>query len=341
MREIFINNTTIEETLNELNVALNGTLVEQWGEYTLTFNNDFGKGTIRSIAFDWGLSLLDFDVNFKEVTKIVFRTIDKKFVEFIFISEGFLDFKNKYSEDYVNFERYQNIIVSSLESNKKTFIFPKSQQVKVNFIQVVTKDYLKKKNNNYTYLNKALKSVFEDNDPKTSFNHLGNYNLKIADQVKQLRDAPDIGVIRTLSIEGQLNLIMAMQILEHQNYETSQSIDDSLSKNSIKKIQELSNHIIDNISESLTIDQLSRHSGLGPKKLQLGFKILYSKTVNEYIRDLKLEIARDQLSNSDLSVSEIVYNIGFKSRSYFSKIFSERYNILPKEYRVKSRKKTN
>lgn len=339
MRRISVNNTTIEDIFNELTLALNGNLNKQWGEYTLTFDNNFGKGVIRSIAFDWGLSLLDFDVCFKEITKIVFKTVKKKLIEFVFISEGTLDFKNENSEDYINFERYQNIIVSGLKSNKKTFIFPKSQNVKVNFIQVVTKDYVKKKNNNYSYLNKALKSVFEDSNPKASFNYLGNYNLKIADQIKQLNGSNETGVIRTLSIEGQLNLIMAMQILEHQNYESNLSLAESLSKSSIKKIQELSEYIIDYISEPITIDSLSKRSGLGPKKLQLGFKILYSKTVNEYIRDLKLEIARDQLSNSHLSISEIVYNIGFKSRSYFSKIFAERYSLLPNAYRSKSRQR--
>ncbi|WP_299130652.1 AraC family transcriptional regulator [uncultured Winogradskyella sp.] len=339
MREIFVNNTTIEDTINELNVALGGELIEQWGEYTLSFKNEFGEGTIRSIGFDWGLSLLDFDVNFKEVTKIVFKTVDKKLVEFIFISEGYLEYKNHSTEEFVNLERYQNIIVSSLDSEKKTFIFPKSQQVKVNFIQVVTKDYLKKKNNNVQYLDKVLKSVFKDNDPNTSFKHLGNYNLQIADQVKQLGDSYDNGVIRTLSIEGQLNLIMAMQILEHQNSESGLPLVDSISKDTIKKIQELSNYIIDHLADSLTIAELSKISGLGPKKIQLGFKMLYSKTVNEYTRDLKLEVARDQLTNSDLSISEIVYNIGFKSRSYFSKIFNERYGILPNEYRTKIKNK--
>ncbi|UWX54441.1 helix-turn-helix transcriptional regulator [Maribacter litopenaei] len=78
---------------------------------------------------------------------------------------------------------------------------------------------------------------------------------------------------------------------------------------------------------------LSRKSGLSPKKLQLGFKLLYSKTVNEYVRQLKLEVSRDYLKNTDLTISEIVYLIGIKSRSYFSKIFSEAYGILPTEYR--------
>jgi AraC-like DNA-binding protein len=131
---------------------------------------------------------------------------------------------------------------------------------------------------------------------------------------------------------------MAMQMLEHQNYENDRLHPESLSPESIKKIQALCTYILDKVSEPLTIEILSRVSGLGPKKLQTGFKLLFSKSVNEYIRELKLEIARDALTNSDSTISEIVYNIGFSSRSYFSKIFSERYGILPNKYRSSLKK---
>ena len=107
-------------------------------------------------------------------------------------------------------------------------------------------------------------------------------------------------------------------------------------KDDIKKIHELASHIVDNISETLTVASLSERSGLIPKKLQLGFRVLYSKSVNEYIRQMKLEISRDLILNTNDTISEIVYNIGFKSRSYFSKIFYEKYGILPTEYRKKS-----
>ena len=109
--------------------------------------------------------------------------------------------------------------------------------------------------------------------------------------------------------------------------------DEDISKEDILKIHKLTTYIIENISENISITTLSEESGLSPKKLQLGFKILYSKTVNEYVRSLKLEISKNYLKNSDLSVSEIVYAIGIKSRSYFSKIFFEAYDILPTEYR--------
>ena len=41
------------------------------------------------------------------------------------------------------------------------------------------------------------------------------------------------------------------------------------------------------------------------------------------------------MNDSDLNISEIVYTIGFSSRSYFSKIFKEKYNISPNEYKSK------
>jgi AraC-like DNA-binding protein len=257
-------------------------------------------------------------------------------VEFIFISEGYLEFsEDENATTFMNFERYQNIIISSKIKSKKVFVFPKETQIKVNIIQLDTISYKEKKNNNLSYLDKALKTVFESQNEALSYHHLGNYNLKIADKIKQLDSTYHEGIIKTLSIEGQLNLIMAMQLLEHKNFQSTDLLTDSLSKEHIKKIQELSTYITDNMSEPLSIAALSKRSGLGAKKLQLGFKVLYSKSVNEYIRDLKLEISRDQLKNSDLTISEIVYSVGYKSRSYFSKIFYERYEILPKDYRNK------
>ena len=129
-----------------------------------------------------------------------------------------------------------------------------------------------------------------------------------------------------------------MQILEHHNFENKKTLPDSLSASDIKKIHQLTSYIAENISEPITIKSLANMSGLGPKKLQLGFGLLYNKTINEYIRQLKLEIARDQLNNTNQTISEIVYQIGFKSRSYFSKIFSEHYGILPTEYRKKMKR---
>lgn len=333
MRAIEINTIKSDEILEQLSAHLNGSINETWGESVLEFDNEFGKGQIRCIEFDWGVSLMDYDVHFKEDVKIIFQTTDIKPVEFIFVSEGNLKFYMDDDQKEHSFERFQNIIISNKKTTKETYIFPGKVTVKVNFIYVIKNEYTKKKNNNLTYLNKKLLSTFQDNKSDSVYNHFGNFNLKIADQVKQLQDSYDSGIVRTLSIEGQLNLIMAMQILEHSNFENGKGLTESMSKVEIKKVHELSGYIIDNISETLTVKSLAEQSGLSQKKLQIGFKVLHSKSVNEYVRQMKLEISRDYIDNTTDSISEIVYKIGFKSRSYFSKIFFEHYGILPNEYR--------
>ena len=341
MREIQITSIKDEIILEQLNLCLEGTLNESWGERTLTFDNSLGKGVVRSISFDWGVSLLDCDVEFYEDVKIIFKTSSISPVEFIFISKGSFQYSEDNTEEFIDLEQYQNIIIAPKRYSKKTFVFPPNQEIKVNFIRILKKEYLKKKNNNVTHLNDLLLSIFNDDHAEIPYNHKGSFSLKIADQVKELNSVYDSGIIRTLSLEGRLYLILAMQLMEHHNFENDLSLPESLSKSDIKKIHQLSEFIVDNISNPISVSSLADNAGLSPKKLQLGFKVLYSKSVNEYVRQLKLEISRDYLKNTDLSVSEIVYAIGIKSRSYFSKIFFEAYGILPTEYRKQLNKKSS
>lgn len=341
MQEIVIINQDTANLLTQLNAFFKGKLEEEWGEHTLTFSNKLGHGTIRSISFDWGVALLDYDVIFNEEVQIIYLTGDETPVEFIFITEGNLRYRQDSKSEEVFLEQYQNIIISPERQSRKAFVFPKATNVKVNHIQLLKKQYARKKNNNLKYLNDVLLSVFEGESRELPFKHFGNYNLEIADEVREMHShaSGNLGMIKTLGIEGRLNIILAMQILEHQKFQNNNTLPGSLTTEDIKKTHKLAEFIIDNISNPLTISILSRESGLSGKKLQTGFRMLYNKTVNEYIKTLRLEVSRDLLKNSDLTVSEVVYHIGIRSRSYFSKIFYEHYGILPTEYRSKLKKK--
>lgn len=335
MRTIQINAEKGGDVLKSMALALKGTIIEKWGEHILQFDNEHGKGVIKSISFDWGVTLFDYDVDLTEDMKLVVSENDTFTIEFVFISQGSLKFSSGMSNEWLNLERYQNIIVSPKLGESQTFIFPSNANVKVNLIRIVTKDYQKKKNHNLSYLNELLLSIFKEVPTQLPYSHLGNYNLSIADEVQKLHSNEQEGMVRTLSLEGRLNLILAMQILEHQNLVTQQVMPDSFSHEEIKRIHQLTKYIAENIEEHVTVTKLAKEAGMNPKKLQAGFNLLFSKSVNGYVRQLKLELARDYLKNSDLTISEIVFKIGLKSRSYFSKIFFEKYGILPNAYRQK------
>ncbi len=333
MKIIEIENTKALSIIEQLNESLNGKVTKKDGEEILEFKNDLGHGSIRNIAFDWGISLLDYDVYFYEDLKIIYKITEEAPIEFLFVSEGNLKYNSDESANFIELERFQNVIISNKENSRNVYIFPSKVNVKLNVIQVLSDEYSKKKNNNIGTIQETLLSVFQGDKNNLPYKHLGGYNLKIASIIKNLNNVEGSGIIKSLSIEGQLNLILALQISEHRKFINKETLPDSLSKNDIKNIHKTANYIVDNVSQYMSIKTLSSLSGLTPKKLQSGFKLLYSKSVNEYIRQIKLEIARDLIKNTDKSISEIVYSIGYRSRSYFSKIFHDKYNILPTDYR--------
>ena len=334
MKELTINSSKSDDMFSQIQMCIQGELLEDCGESVLTFDNAVGKGFLRTIDFNWGVSLIDCNMKLAEETKLVFESQDLSPIEFIFISKGYFKYSENNTDKYTRLEQFQNTIISHKRDAKKTFLFPKNEHLKINFIRINRKEYLQKKNNNISQLNQLLVSLFNDSKGEAAFQHGGSFSLRIADEIKLLNDDDThSGMLRSLSLEGRLYLILSLQLLEHKNFEENMNLPEAISKEDILKIHNLTSYILEHISENISISTLSAESGLSPKKLQLGFKILYSKTVNEYVRQLKLEISKDYLKNSDLTVSEIVYAIGIKSRSYFSKIFFEAYDILPTDYR--------
>ena len=70
MRELIINSTKSENIFTQIQTCLQGELKGDWGEKIITFNNSTGKGTLRTIDFNWGLSLIDCDLKLNELCLI-------------------------------------------------------------------------------------------------------------------------------------------------------------------------------------------------------------------------------------------------------------------------------
>ena len=58
-------------------------------------------------------------------------------------------------------------------------------------------------------------------------------------------------------------------------------------------------------------------------------------SVNQFIKEIRLQEAASLILNSNLNASEISYKVGFSSPSYFNKCFSKYYGVTPGEYKEK------
>lgn len=110
------------------------------------------------------------------------------------------------------------------------------------------------------------------------------------------------------------------------------SVDEKFMKKALEIVEE-------NISNSdFTVEDLSKEVGMSRVSLYKKLLALTKKTPVEFIRIIRLKRAADLLQNSQLSVSEVAYQVGFNSPRYFSRYFKEYYKELPSEYINKHRK---
>lgn len=98
-----------------------------------------------------------------------------------------------------------------------------------------------------------------------------------------------------------------------------------------KFINEFKKVVRDQMSNSdLSVETVSEQLGLSRVQLYRKVKAMTGSTPVEVIRISRLRKARQLLSSSHKTVSEISYEVGFSSPSYFTKCFKDYYGKIPK-----------
>lgn len=72
---------------------------------------------------------------------------------------------------------------------------------------------------------------------------------------------------------------------------------------------------------------------VSPKYLSGLLKVLTGQSTQQHIHDKLINKAKEKLSTTSLSVSEIAYELGFEHSQSFSKLFKTKTNLSPLEFR--------
>lgn len=98
-------------------------------------------------------------------------------------------------------------------------------------------------------------------------------------------------------------------------------------------IKRVHDAIMDHIEDSeFGVEDLSSVIGISRVHLNRKLKKLYGVSPSIYIRSIRLKQAAYLLVNNRVSVSEVVYAVGFSSHSYFSSSFHDYFGMSPKEF---------
>lgn len=91
--------------------------------------------------------------------------------------------------------------------------------------------------------------------------------------------------------------------------------------------------IHNNKFEKLKTSVIANELGLERTYLAKIFKEETNKTVTDYIKDLKMELAQKMIVDDCYELYEISEMLGYTEYSYFSKIFKKFYGITPSDYK--------
>lgn len=92
-------------------------------------------------------------------------------------------------------------------------------------------------------------------------------------------------------------------------------------------------YINENIHSPITIGEIAKMLYMSESNFCHLFKKMLGITPGEYIKNRKLELSTRYLQSE--SVTEVAYSLGYMNLSYFIKIFKEKYNLTPKQYKIK------
>jgi len=170
--------------------------------------------------------------------------------------------------------------------------------------------------------------------------------LEIADIVRKLQGLAYEDALNNIYLEAKILEcigILINEVRKHPenaftnqiNYGTimigSRSLN--LTSTDIRAIQKAHDIISEKYSSPPSIKALSKMVFLNEQKLKAGFTKHYHMTIGEYTNHVRMTIAANLLSTTDLSVDAISKKVGYDYSSNFSKMFNKIYGKTPLQFR--------
>ena len=157
----------------------------------------------------------------------------------------------------------------------------------------------------------------------------------VKDRLEGIDSGADIYLSKPFELDilksSLAQLITSRQIMFNKFYTgiTKQGKDNTTSLDT-EFIQKILHFITENLSDAqLSVELLSSKMFLSRSQLYRKIKTLTGVSVNEFIRNVRLEKAKQLIEQGNNNMNEISYKVGFTSPSYFTKCYKNKYGHLP------------
>ncbi|GAQ00026.1 transcriptional regulator, AraC family [Leptolyngbya sp. NIES-2104] len=107
--------------------------------------------------------------------------------------------------------------------------------------------------------------------------------------------------------------------------------DSQLSK---PQLQKVSDYILDRLDQDLSLSELANVLNLSQYHFSRLFKQSTGMAPHQYLTRCRIDRAKQLLLNTQMSISEIAFAVGFNNHSSFTRLFRQLVGVTPKEFRA-------
>ena len=101
----------------------------------------------------------------------------------------------------------------------------------------------------------------------------------------------------------------------------------------LRRIERARSMVHDRFSEALTIEDLSLEASMSPYHFSRAFRSIHGRSPYQYLQALRVDHAKDLLTTTDVSLSEVAEMCGLGDIHTFSKSFKRMVGIAPSTFR--------
>lgn len=100
------------------------------------------------------------------------------------------------------------------------------------------------------------------------------------------------------------------------------------------KIEALSAYIKTNCENEIKLSKLAKQLYVSEQYLSRMFRKINGVNLNEFVVNCRMEKVTHELISTDKTITDIAFSAGFTNINSFNRIFKNKYNVTPKEFRV-------
>ncbi|MBY6212153.1 helix-turn-helix domain-containing protein [Microbulbifer agarilyticus] len=92
-------------------------------------------------------------------------------------------------------------------------------------------------------------------------------------------------------------------------------------------------------SDDVKLSEVAKHFDMSVRSFNRRFKLATGQTPLQYLQNVRIDMARELLQSSNLSVNEIAEKVGYQDMGHFTALFKKFLSTTPSEYRTTVRAK--